>query len=64
MVPLDMKGNICPFVKWQIHPLISNEIDPFISKERSYIYGFSKFLIELNVSQIDEKFVVSNNTIC
>ena len=26
IVPLDMKGCICHFVKWQIHPFISNGI--------------------------------------
>ena len=38
-VPLDMKGCICHFVKWQIHPFISKEaINPYSAELVFYVF--------------------------
>ena len=41
MVPLDMKGCICHFVKWQIHPLITKGTKYMQSQlHKGYFYLF------------------------
>ena len=41
-VPLDMKGCICHFIKWQIHP--------FISKGTTICFSYLKLGIALSIS--------------
>ena len=56
LVPLDMKGCICHFTKWQIHPFISNRLYQVSSVIHLFLHVLTpKFVAQLVLRTFDRR---------